>query len=93
MGLSGSILFGCDTSKYQIDKIIVRQFSLIIFIINRVDSFSWCFTIVYGPVDASLKGAFWDELNLIGSVALEAWVICGDFNVIRFRHEKSGPNF
>jgi hypothetical protein len=72
VGLFGGILFGCDTAKIHIDKTIVRQFSLTIFITNRVDNFFWCCTIVYGPIDNSLKGAFWDELNLIGREVLEA---------------------
>jgi hypothetical protein len=42
VGLFGGILFGRDTVKFHIDKTIVRQFSLTIFITNRVDNFSWC---------------------------------------------------
>jgi hypothetical protein len=44
-------------------------------------------------VDSSLKVQFWEELRQIKTGCHEAWLICGDFNAIRFSHEKSGPNF
>jgi hypothetical protein len=72
VGISGGILFGCDTAKFHIDKTIVRQFSLTVFLTNRVDNFSWYCTIVYGSVDNSLKGDFWEELTLLGNEVLEA---------------------
>jgi hypothetical protein len=39
VGLFGGILFGCDSAKFYIDKIIVRQFSLTAFLINIIDNF------------------------------------------------------
>jgi hypothetical protein len=48
---------------------------------------------LYGPVDASLKGQFWEELRNISTVRYVAWLLYGDFNVIRFKHKKSGLNF
>jgi hypothetical protein len=48
---------------------------------------------VYGHVDNSIKGVFWEELNLLGNEVLDALLICGDFNALRFRHKKSGLNF
>jgi hypothetical protein len=60
---------------------------------NRVDANKWTFTSVYDPIDASLKGQFWEELRNISVVKDATWLLCGDFNVIRFKYEKSGPNF
>jgi hypothetical protein len=50
-------------------------------------------TVVYGPIDARLKFEFWSELRHVGTAVYAAWFICGDFNSLRFRHEKSGSNF
>jgi hypothetical protein len=60
---------------------------------NMIDNVNWTFTTVYGLVDTSVKDQFWKELRDIKPVSYEAWLICGDFNVIRFRNEKSRPNF
>jgi hypothetical protein len=60
---------------------------------NRLDNVNWTFTTVYGPVDNSVKEQFWQELRDIKSISYEAWLICGDFNAIRFRNEKSGSSF
>jgi hypothetical protein len=60
---------------------------------NRPDNFKWTLTIVYGLIDSSLKDQFWTELRQIYSCNYEAWLLCGDFNSIRFRNEKSGRNF
>jgi hypothetical protein len=50
-------------------------------------------TIVYGPVDSPLINTFWNELNNLGTTILNAWLMCDDFNLIRFRHKKSEVNF
>jgi hypothetical protein len=60
---------------------------------NKVDNVQWTFISVYGPVDNNLKLNFWEELRHISLICYEAWLLCGDFNAIRFRSEKSGTNF
>ena len=50
----------------------------------------WC-TFVYGVNDPNGRKDLWRD---IGSFAMgvnhDPWVVLGDFNAIRFRHEKSG---
>jgi hypothetical protein len=48
---------------------------------------------VYGSIDPGLKSAFWEELRQVGSMIYEAWLVCGDFNSLRFTYEKSDSNF
>ena len=93
VGLSGGIIVGCDSSKFIVEKHQVHQFSVTLFIKNRIDAVQWCLTVVYGPVNNSLKAQFWEELHQIGTNCYDAWLICGDFNTIRYRHEKTGTNF
>ena len=50
-------------------------------------------TIVYGPVLRSYKQSFWEELNQINDPSISHWIVCGDFNAIRKKSEKSGNNF
>jgi hypothetical protein len=55
VGVSGDIIFGCDSSKFQIESSIEHQFSLTLNIKNIFDLVSWSLTIIYGPIDSSLK--------------------------------------
>lgn len=50
-------------------------------------------TVVYGPVDRTLKQALWDELDNIRGKSKDFWILCGDFNVVRHRVDRSGPSF
>lgn len=45
-------------------------------------------TVVYALVDRNLKSDFWKELRQSRLGKDEAWILCGDFNAIRARHEK-----
>jgi hypothetical protein len=56
---------------------------------NRVDNVQWTFTSVYGPIDNNLKVYFWEELRHISSICHAVWLLCGDFNAIRFRSKKN----
>lgn len=94
IGLSGGILIGMDGSKFRLEKHEIRKFSITVWIQNRVDdSVRWSLTVVYGPINLSLKKEFWAELNSIGTQVHTNWLLCGDFNSLRFRHEKTGQNF
>lgn len=46
---------------------------------------------MYGPVVAKNREALWGELRSIRNAWEGPWAIGGDFNVIRFIHEKSPP--
>lgn len=92
-GRSGGILFGGDSNKMKVLSCQLHTFCLDIQLENKLDSQHWQVTVVYGPVDKSLKPAFLAELDTIRQHTNMMWVICGDFNSIRHRSEKSGVNF
>ena len=50
-------------------------------------------TIVYGPTIRKYKKHLWHELDQIRQGHTHPWIVCGDFNVIRTPHEKSGTAF
>lgn len=52
--------------------------------------YSWVVTNVYGPNDARLRDEFWAELEDVRNRWDLPWCVGGDFNVIRFSHEKRG---
>jgi hypothetical protein len=93
VGLSGGVLVGCDSSKFIIEQYFIGTFSITLMLKNRTDNFKWTFTTFYGPIDSSLKDQFWTDLRQIYSYSYEVWLLCRDFNSIRFRNEKSGINF
>ena len=49
----------------------------------------WFFTRVYGPTLKSYREPLWEELGAIRGLWSDPWCIGGDFNVIRFRSERS----
>lgn len=50
-------------------------------------------TVVYAHVVRNLKLEFWEELRNCRVGHLDMWVICGNFNSIRKKSEKSRHNF
>ena len=54
---------------------------------------SFSVTNVYGPCDHASKLCFLDSLRSLADSVHGPWIILGDFNLIRFPHEKSNDNF
>ncbi|XP_071693838.1 uncharacterized protein [Rutidosis leptorrhynchoides] len=48
---------------------------------------------VYGPHSDEKKKRFWDSLNGLMSFDNATWVLCGDFNEVRYAHERENSNF
>lgn len=66
-----------------------NRFSLDILIETRAYNKCWRITIVYGPVDNYLQNEFWTELDNSNRDRDELWIVCGDFNAIRHRKDRS----
>lgn len=92
-GRSGGILFGCDSTQFKYISHSTHQFSMNLMLECKLDGQTWQITIVYGPVDRNQKKNLWLELDQIRGTSSIPWVLCGDFNVIRHRTDKSGTNF
>lgn len=93
LGLSGGILVGFDGSKFDLVNHWIGAFTISLHFKNKSDHFEWIYTVVYGPVLSSKRLAFFTELRLIHSYGIAAWLLTGDFNLIRYRQEKIGPSF
>ncbi|KAG5540926.1 hypothetical protein RHGRI_020977 [Rhododendron griersonianum] len=57
---------------------------------NVEDGRTWAFTGVYGPVINSLREDLWVELSAVAFRWEVPWCVGGDFNVVRFPHERYG---
>lgn len=47
---------------------------------------------MYGPAKRRLKNEFWEELDGLPSFRLQAWILVGDFNVVRWRSESNASS-
>ena len=92
-GSSGGILLGINDTKFSILNSWIMDFSISVHLKNKSDPFEWIFTVVYGPVLSSQRSTFLTELRSISGLCSLPWLIGGDFNLIRARHERQGPSF
>lgn len=53
---------------------------------------AWIIIGVYGRSNPQIRHNFWEELYEVRRRWDGPWLIGGDFNVIRFMHEKNNPN-
>jgi endonuclease/exonuclease/phosphatase family metal-dependent hydrolase len=60
---------------------------------NRADNFTWSLVAVYGAAQDEYKAAFLRELVNLAKDNPYPILIGGDFNLLRFRHEKSKGRF
>ena len=89
-GAAGGILLMWD--KRVVEKVdeAAGYYSLSCKFRNVLDQFEWIFTGVYGRNLDSERGLLWEELSGLLSWWDAPCCIGGDFNVVRFPHEKSG---
>ena len=69
------------------------DFSITILLKKKSDDFQWLFTSVYGPVVSKKRSSFLTELQNIYNLGHDAWLITGDFNMLRKKYEKQGKSF
>ncbi|KAL5583298.1 hypothetical protein UlMin_015740 [Ulmus minor] len=85
-GRSGGIIIIWDVRGVRVRNSLVGRFSVSIEV-EEGDG-SWWFTGVYGPNDYRERKEFWEELYGLHTICGPKWCLGGDFNVVRFCHEK-----
>ena len=88
-GSAGSILLFWDKSRISLVDSMVGSFSVSCLFRMPEDGFQWVFTGVYGRVENSFRGAFWEELGLIKGLWDGPWCVGGDFNEVLFPNGRS----
>ena len=93
VGASGGLLLGFNDSIFSLVAFYIKQFSITVHLRNKINNFEWCYTTVYGPLTSDSRRVFLHELMDLGNLGIDAWLIMGDFNMIRRRSERTGNTF
>jgi hypothetical protein len=70
-----------------------RDYHIKLHIQNQADNFTWTLVTVYGAAQEEFKADFLRELVNLAKDNTHPILIRGDFNLLRFRHEKSKGHF
>ncbi|KAL5569671.1 hypothetical protein UlMin_026246, partial [Ulmus minor] len=90
VGSSGGIVIIWDVRGVRVKDSLVGRFTVSIEV--EEGDRSWWFTGVYGPNDYRERREFWEELYGLHTICGPRWCLGGDFNVVRYCHEKSPPS-
>lgn len=90
MGASGGLITCWNSKRFSCSEVIVRTYSLTLFLTHLPSGKNFYLTNVYGPPSWDGKEAFCSELFSLKAVCLNRWVICGDFNCTKNQSERKG---
>ncbi|KAJ1272904.1 hypothetical protein BS78_06G238600 [Paspalum vaginatum] len=88
-GSAGGILVGANLDLYNICLGDVLSYTLSVFLTEKKTGFNWKLVVVYGSPYEGGKQEFLEELDLVVSKWNGPMLIGGDFNLVRFSHEKN----
>lgn len=89
---SGGILTGVRQGNLDVEAMTCGEFYARMEITNQKDGFRWELINVYGPVQIERNGLFLQELYRKIEETRLPIMMGGDFNLIRFAHEKPTDN-
>jgi len=92
-GRSGGILLGVLSDSMEVLAYTSGEFHIKFHIRNKADGFIWSLVAVYGAAQEERKAAFLRELVNLANNDPHPILIGGDFNLLRFPHEKSKGRF
>lgn len=92
-GRSGGILLRVKSDSMEVLTFSYGDFHIKFNIHNRVDNFVWSSVVVYVTAQEAHKAAFLRELINLANNNPHSILIGGDFNMLRFPHEKSKGRF
>jgi hypothetical protein len=92
-GRSGGILLGVRTDTMEVLARSDGDYHIKLHIRNKADNFTWSLVAVYGAAQEEFKADFLRELVNLAKDNPYPILIGGDFNLLRFRHEKSKGRF
>jgi hypothetical protein len=92
-GRSGGMLLGIKTETMELLGHSDGEFHIKFQIRNKSDNFTWSLVAVYGAAQEEYKAAFLRELVNLAKDDPNPIIIGGDFNMLRYRHEKSRGRF
>jgi hypothetical protein len=92
-GRSGGMLVGVRSDTMEVLASLDGEYHIKLTIRNKADNFTWSLVAVYGAARDAFKADFLCELVNLAKDNPHPILIGGDFNLLRFRHEKSKGHF
>jgi hypothetical protein len=92
-GRSGGMLVGVRSDTMEVLASSDGDYHINLTIRNKADNFIWSLVVVYGAAQDEFKADFLRELVNLAKDNPHPILIDGDFNLLRFRHEKSKGRF
>ena len=92
-GKIGGILLGVRKDTMEVLASSEGDFHIKLHIRNKADNFKWSLVTVYGAAHDEFKPAFLRELVNLAKDNPYPLLTGGDFNLLRFPHEKSRGRF
>ena len=89
-GVGGGCLLLWDKRAVEKIDVFVGQFSVSVLFRGVLDGFEWVCTGIYGPNADQHRAALWEELSRVCVQWTTAWLLFGDFNIIRYPGERLG---
>ncbi|KAL4204347.1 hypothetical protein AMTRI_Chr01g131670 [Amborella trichopoda] len=88
-GASGGIWIVWKPSDHILNSSHIGDFSVTVLLASTSDGLPWKFMAIYGPNSPTLRNRLWSKLELVASLPHPIWRLGGDFNVIRWSHERN----
>lgn len=89
MGTAGGILVGVNADLFVSTLSQILKFTVSIMILDKRSGFNWKLVVVYGSPYEEGKQEFLEELHKVMGSWQGPTIIGGDFNLVRFRSDKS----
>lgn len=67
-----------------------REFSLSTMVVRVSDGWVQTISTIYGPNDSCLRPPFCNKIRHLRNINEGAWIITGDYDIIRFASERRG---
>jgi len=93
VGSRGGLITAWNTNLFKQQSYIARQYSLTISLASTSSELSFSLTNVYAPADHAFTDAFLHELRDLSSNVIGAWLLIGDFNLLRATFDKNNTLF
>jgi len=91
-GTRGGIVIMWDKRRWDGEVSSVGEFSVSVCFSGKNLDFKWHLTGVYAPNDRAEREETWWELGAARGLFTGPWVLCGDFNAVRYPSEKYNCN-
>jgi hypothetical protein len=92
-GSRGGITTAWDERSLSLSSAYPKTFSLTTVFTSTTTDLDFTVTNVYAPSDHGLTSSFIAEMVSLHDQVRGPWLVVGDFNLIRYPHEKNNDNF